>query len=229
MSFNTILPGAYSLDIDAPCNLFTLSVPEAWQQTAKSLAQKRVKLTGKGYPSVPVYSLDSVISACFPQIVQTARRGWQNPGVPWIWSSEQAELGLLPELIQDWLREEFSHCLGDDTVEAALSNLQSEAWQWSPQPTTYSLFDQTVSFQALPYYLATEFLKNPTISFGKDEQYQLTFYRVANTFQGAEFMSWPPYPVSITKGKKEVKNASISFVISFKLQTYPWQSQPVIV
>ncbi|NES24249.1 MAG: RNAseH domain-containing protein, partial [Symploca sp. SIO3E6] len=42
-------------------------------------------------------------------------------------------------------------------------------------------------------------------------------------------MSWPPYPVSITKGKKEVKNASISFVISFKLQTYPWQSQPVIV
>ena len=52
---------------------------------------------------------------------------------------------------------------------------------------------------------------------------------MANTYQGAELMSWPPSPVSITKGKKEVKKADISFVISFKLQTYPWQSQPVIV
>ncbi|MGB3691779.1 MAG: DUF3962 domain-containing protein [Spirulinaceae cyanobacterium] len=229
MSFNTILTGAYSLKVDAPCNLFTLNVPETWRQTAQSLAQQRVKLTGKGYPSVPVYSLDSIISACFPQIIQTARRGWQNSGIPWILSSEQADLDLLPELIKDWLREEFNYCLGDDTVKAALSNLQSEDWQWSPQPSIYSLFDQTVSFQALPYYLATEFLKNSTVSFGKDEQYKLTFYRVANTFQGAELMSWPPFPISITKGKKEVKKADISFVISFKLQTYPWQSQPVIV
>jgi len=229
MSFNTILPGAYSLDLDASCNLFTLKVPETWRQTAQSLARQRVQLGKAVYPGVPVRSLNPIISACFPQIVQTVPKAWKNSGVPWILSSEQAELDLLPELIKDWLREEFSHCLKNDTVEAALSNLQSEAWQWSPQPTTYSLFDQTVSFQALPYYLATEFLKNPTISFGKDEQYQLTFYRVANTFQGAELISWPPYPVSITKGKKEVKNAYISFVISFKLQTYPWQSQAVIV
>ena len=228
MSFNTILPGAYFLNVDAPYNLFTLTVPGTWQQTAKSLAQQRVRLTGKGYPSVPVYSLDSIISACFPQIVQTARWGWQRSDVPWILSSEQAELDLLPELIKDWLREEFSKDLGNDTVEAALSNLPSKAWQWSPSPATYSTFDKALCFQALPYYLATEFLKNPTVSFGKNEQYQLTFYRVANTYQGAELMSWPPSPVSITKGK-EVKKADLSFVISFKLQTYPWQSQPVIV
>lgn len=229
MSFNTILTGAYSLNVDAPYNLFELTVPIAWQQTAKSLTQQRAKLTGKSYASVPVYSLDSIISACFPQIIQTARWGWQNSGVPWILSNEQAELDLLPELIKDWLREQFSKDLGDDTVEAALSNLQSEAWQWSPSQTTYSSLDKTVCFQALPDYLAKEFLKNPTVSFGKDEQYQLTFYRVANTDRGAELMSWPPYPVSITKGKKEVSKADISFVITFKLQTYPWQSQPVIV
>ena len=111
MSFNTILTGAYSLNIDALYNLFTLTVPGTWQQTAKSLAQQRVRLTGKGYPSVPVSSLDSIISACFPQIVQTARWGWQSSGVPWILSSEQAELDLLAELIKDWLREEFSNDL----------------------------------------------------------------------------------------------------------------------
>ena len=229
MSFNTILTGAYSLNIDAPYNLFTLTVPGTWQQTAKSLAQQRVRLTGKGYPSVPVYSLDSIISACFPQIVQTARWGWQRSDVPWILSSEQAELDLLPELIRDWLREEFSKDLGEESVEAALNNLQSEAWQWSPSPATYLTFDKALCFQALPYYLATEFLKNSTVSFGKNEQYQLTFYRVANAYQGAELISWPPSPVSIIKDKKEVKKADISFVISFKLQTYPWQSQPVIV
>ena len=188
MSFNTIFPGAYSLDADAPYNLFELTVPEAWRQTAKSLAQQRVRLTGKGYPSVPVYSLDSIISACFPQIVQTARWGWQRSDVPWILSSEQAELDLLPELIRDWLREEFSKDLGEESVEAALNNLQSEAWQWSPSPATYSTFDKAICFQALPYYLATEFLKNPTVSFGENEQYQLTFYRVANTDRGAELI-----------------------------------------
>ncbi|MGK7897698.1 MAG: DUF3962 domain-containing protein, partial [Xenococcus sp. (in: cyanobacteria)] len=239
MSFNTILTGAYALNTDTPYNLFTLIVPIAWQQAAKSLAQQRVKLTGKGYPSVPVYSLNSIISACFPQIIQTAPFGWKGSGVPWIWSSEPADLDLLPELLKDWLREEFSSCLGENAVEAALNNLNSDAWQWSPQPLTYSLlhkeqkkqtyFAPDIRFQALPYYLAGEFLKNPTVSFGENQQHQLTFYRVANTHRGAELMSWPPYPVSITKNKKEVKTANISFVISLKLQTYPWQSQPVIV
>ncbi len=229
MEYKTIFPGAYFLDADAPYNLFELTVPEAWRQTAKSLARQRVRLTGKGYPSVPVYSLNSIISACFPQIVQTVPKAWNNSSVPWILSSEQAELDLLPELIKDWLREEFSKDLETDTIEAALSNLQSEAWQWSPSPATYSTFDKAVCFQALPYYLATEFLKNPTVSFGENARYQLTFYRVANTYQGAELISWPPSPVSIIKGKKEVKKADISFVISFKLQTYPWQTQPAIV
>lgn len=239
MSFNTILPGAYALNTDAPYNLFTVTVPTPWQQTAKSLAQQRVRLTGKGYPAVPVYSLNSIISACFPQIVQTAPSGWKGSGVPWIWSSEPADLDLLPELIRDWLREEFSDCLEEDAVETALDNLDCDAWQWSPQPTTHSLlhkeqnklasFAPDIRFQALPYYLAGELLKNPTISFGAESQYQLTFYRVANTNRGAELMSWPPYPVSIIKNKKEVKKAHISFVISLKLQTYPWQSQPVIV
>ncbi|MGK7914244.1 MAG: DUF3962 domain-containing protein [Prochloraceae cyanobacterium] len=229
MSFKTILPGAYALNTDTPYNLFTVTVPIPWQQAAKSLAQQRVRLTGKGYPTVPVYSLNSIISACFPQIIQTAPSGWKGSSVPWIWSSEQADLDLLSELLKDWLREEFSQCLGEESVETALNNLKSEDWQWSPKPTTYSSFDKKVCFQALPDYLAGEFLQNPTVSFGADEQYQLTFYRVANAYQGAELMSWPPYPISIIKNKKEVKKADISFVISLKLQTFPWQSQPVIV
>ena len=188
MSFNTILTGAYSLNVDAPYNLFELTVPIAWQQTAKSLADKRVQLGKAVYPGIPVRSLNPIISACFPQIIQTAPKGWKNSGAPWILSSKQAELDLLPELIRDWLREEFSKDLGEESVEAALNNLQSEAWQWSPSLATYSTFDKAVCFQALPYYLATEFLKNPTVSFGENEQYQLTFYRVANTDRGAELI-----------------------------------------
>jgi hypothetical protein len=99
-------------------NLFSLIVPTAWQQVAKSLAQKRVKLLGKGYPSVPVYSLDRIIAASFPQIIQTVRYGWQHPGATWLFATEKAELSNLSEFIKDWLREEFSTSLGEAEVDS---------------------------------------------------------------------------------------------------------------
>ncbi len=228
MSFKTILPSAWELTQDAPYDLFPLSVPIAWQQAAKSLALSRVRLTGKGYPSVPVYSLNSIILACFPQIIKTDPKGWQHSGVPWIFSTEQADLDLFPEFIKDWLREEFSECLGNELVEATLNNLKSLYWQWENKPTTYSLLDKSVCFQALPYYLAEEFLKDPTVFFGAEDQYQLTFYRVVSLNQGAELMSWPPYPVTVAKHQQQVRTADISFVIHFKVQTVPWRTQPII-
>lgn len=97
VTFKTILPGAWELIKDQQYELFSLHVPTAWQQVAKSLAQKRFNLLGRGYPSVPVYSLDPIIAASFPRIIQTVRNGWQRPGVPWILATERAELFNLPE------------------------------------------------------------------------------------------------------------------------------------
>jgi len=239
MTFNTILPGAWELTQDVQYELFSLQVPTAWQQVAKSLAQKRVKLQGKGYPSVPVYSLDPIIATSFPRIIQTLRHGWQRPGVPWLLATEHANLSDLPCFIKDWLREEFSKCLGDDEVESSLAQLDDNGWNWEEEPTTYSLlrqpesrYDIDVRFQGLPDYFAGEFLKNPTVYFYGDVQYQLTFYRVVSLNQGAELMSWPPHRVPlikvINKEKKQVGTAHISFVIRFKLQTVPWRNDPII-
>lgn len=165
MTFNTILPGAWELTQDVQYDFFSLRVPTAWQQVAKSLASKRVKLLGKGYPSVPVYSLDPIIAASFPRIIKTVRNGWQRPGVSWVFATEAAEQSHLPGFIKDWLREEFSECLGDNEVESSLEKLDEDAWHWEEEPTTYSLLQQPESryqidlrFQALPDYLATEFL-----------------------------------------------------------------------
>ncbi|MFB2894961.1 pPIWI_RE module domain-containing protein [Aerosakkonemataceae cyanobacterium BLCC-F50] len=239
MAFKNILLGAWELNQDVEYNLFSLIVPTAWQQVAKSLAQARVKLVGKGYPSVPVYSLDPLINASFPNIIQTMRNGWKYPSVPWILATETADISYLPDLIKDWLREEFNESLGDDEVESKLNTLDNEAWHWEKEPTNYSIWHQPenrnfldVRFQALPDYLAKEFLKNPTICFEGNVQYQLTFYHVLSLDKGSELMSWPPQRVPLIKRKEkkdlEVGEAYISFIISFKLQTVPWRNQPII-
>jgi len=231
--FNTLLPGAWELTEDVEYNLFSLIVPTAWQQVAKSLAQKRVKLLGKGYPSVPVYSLDRIIAASFPQIIQTVRYGWQHPGATWLFATEKAELSDLSEFIKDWLREEFSTSLGEAEVDSCLEKLDNQAWQWE-EPKTYSLLRQPqhqydeIRFQALPDYLAVKFLENPHVCFGGNDRYQLTFYRVIRLNQGAELMSWPPHQVSLIEKNEEVGTANISFVIRFKLQTVPWRQEPMI-
>jgi hypothetical protein len=233
MTFKTILPGAWKITKELQYTLFSLQVPTAWQQVAKSLAQKRVKLLGKGYPSVPSGSLDPIIAASFPKIIQTARQGWQRPGVPWVFATETADLSDLPEFIKDWLREEFSDCLGEEEVESILEQLDHSAWHWEA-PQTYSLLHPPetpygdMRFQAIPDYLATEFLKNPQVGFGVNNQYELTFYRVVSINQGSELMSWPPHPVSLIERNQQVGTAHISFVIRFKLQTVPWRKEPMI-
>ncbi|MDH6065365.1 pPIWI_RE module domain-containing protein [Umezakia ovalisporum] len=235
MAFKIILPGAWELTKDEQYELFSLHVPTVWQQVAKTLAQKRVKLLGRGYPSVPVYSLEPIMAASFPRIIQTVRNGWQRPGVPWILATERAELFNLPDLIKDWLREEFSYCLGDDEVESILNKLDDNVWEWDKKSTVYPLLlppnnphKIDIRWQAIPDYLAGEFLKNPQVTFGWDNQYQLTFYQVVNLKPGAELMSWPPYRVPLIKKKKQVGTVNISFVIHFKLQTVPWRNQPMI-
>ncbi|MUG97167.1 DUF3893 domain-containing protein [Scytonema sp. UIC 10036] len=235
MTFKHILPGAWELTQDVQYELFSLLVPTPWQQVAKSLAQKRVKLLGRGYPSVPVYSLDRIIAASFPNIITTERNGWQRPGVPWLLATERADLFDLPGFIKDWLREEFSNCLGDDEVETILDKLDDDTWEWEDEPRIYPLRSQEknqygidILFQAIPDFLAVEFLKNPEVTFGVNNQYQLTFYRVVSLNGGAELMSWPPNQIPLIKNNKQLGTADISFVIRFNLQTVPWRNEPMI-
>jgi hypothetical protein len=237
MTFNTILPGAWELTQDIQRDFFKLYVPNSWQQVAKSLAQQRARLQGKRYSSVPVYSLDPIIAASFPQIIQTMRNGWQRPGIPWIFATEPTNnLNDLPTFIKDWLREEFCGCLGEKDVESSLNRLDDNLWHWEDEPMSYSLLNQPenrsedIRFQALPDYLAEEFLKNPVVCFvGEGNiEYHLTFYRVVNLKKGAELMSWPPHRIPLIKSKKQIGTADISFVIRFKLQTVPWRNHPIV-
>ncbi len=233
MAFKTILPGAWELTEDVEYNLFSLVVPIAWQQVAKAMAQERAKLRKKAYSSIPVRSLDPIIGASFPNIIQTRRNGWQYPGQPWILATEPVDLLYLPQFIKDWLREEFSQDLGEEEVNLRLDTLDDQAWNWGKKSTPYSIWNQAkdnngvdIRFRALPDYIANEFLKQPTIFFhGEKVDYLLTFYRVVNFNQGSELMSWPPQRVLVTKSNDE---AYISFVIYFKLQTIPWRKEPIL-
>ena len=115
--------------------------------------------------------------------------------------------------------EEFNWCVGKNEVEAAISRLQNSDWRWSDQ--TY--VPNEIPFQAISDYLAQKFLQNPTVTFGADNQYQLTFYRVTRFEDGAELMSWTPTPIPVGKGQ-----TFVSFVIRFRLQTVSWREDRLI-
>ncbi|KYC40195.1 hypothetical protein WA1_27020 [Scytonema hofmannii PCC 7110] len=241
---SNILPGAWEpKQDDVKYEIFSLHVPTAWQQVAQSLASKRANGGFSKYSSVPVSSVDRIITASFPQIIKTQRFGWQRPGIPWLFATETVNIASLPMFVKDWLREEFSWCLGEEEVDSRLENLNDDDWCWEEEPITNPFWYQQNSeykidfrFQVLPDYLAKEFLKNPTVCFDGNAQYQLTFYQVVRLDQGAELMSWPPYRVPLIKVVKEeninqeqvIGEAYISFVIQFKLHTVPWRSQPMI-
>ncbi len=157
------------------------------------------------------------------------RNGWQKGNVPWLLATGTTDISDLGNLIKDWLIEEFS-CLED--VESQLTILNNDDWQWENSQTYELLHPQNKIetsnlYQAIPDYLAEKFLQKPTVSFGVDEQYELTFYRVVS-LQGAELMSWPPSEVTVTKGKETTETAYISFVLEFVLQTVPWREKPIV-
>ncbi|MHC5768106.1 MAG: pPIWI_RE module domain-containing protein [Nostoc sp.] len=225
-----ILPGAWELTATNPTyKLSVIYVSTTWRQVANNLAQQRARLQGKSYRAVPVYSLEPLVVGSFPKIIKTLRNGWQKDNVPWLLATETTDISDLGNLIKDWLIEEFSSL---EDVESQLANLNNDDWRWEDSQTYELLYPQNKVetsnlYQAIPDYLAKEFLKNPRVSFGVDEQYQLTFYRVVS-LQSAELMSWPPSEVTVTKGKETTETAYISFVIEFVLQTVPWREKPIV-
>ena len=234
MANKIILPGAWELTQDDNLPLYSLTVPTQWRQGARYLAKQRSRITKK-YPSVPVSSLDPIVSASFPQIVKTVRKGWQQPGIPWLYASKKVNLSHLPNLIKDWLREEFTR-LGEETVNNVLSNLKNNDWQWDNTPIYLSLLEPPAEgnldfrFQAIPDYIAKKFLEtgNTIIFEGDNVEHELKFYPVVRLNQGAELMSYPPYEVPLIENKEHKGFVFVSFVIKFFLQTVPRRKQPLI-
>jgi len=215
MLINRLIPGAWKLTEAAQTPIYALHVPTTWRQVAQTLNQQRAR---SGYRSIPVRSLDSIIGTTFPQIICTNRKIWWGQSSPWLFATDRADIAELPFLVISWFREEFSWCIEEAELEAALSRLQNSEWKWSTQ--IYSPND--IPFQAIPDYLAQKF-QNSTISFGATNQYQLTFYRVTCFEKGSELMSWPPIPIPVGNGQ-----TFVSFVIRFRLQSVPWRQEKLV-
>ncbi len=241
--FDSLLLGAWEPIHNVKYEIFSLQVPVPWRQVAQSLASLRTSRGHSKYPSVPVSSLDPIITASFPQIIKTGRYGWQRSGVPWIFATEKVNLSSLADFVKDWLREEFSWCLGENEVNSRLQKLNNNDWQWDNKVISNYSWNQPGSnykidfrYQIVSDYLAKEFLKQSKVIFDGDIQRQLTFYRVVRLDKGAELMSWPPTRISViedvetddTELEKKASEAYISFVITFKVHTVPWRDQPMI-
>lgn len=191
-NFDTLLLGAWKLIEDMEYNIHYLLVPVAWSQVAQSLASERAKSGHSKYPSIPVSSLNHIISATFPQIIKTERNAWRRSGTPWIFASEAVDISHLPELVKDWLREEFSWCLGENAVDLRLAKLNNNDWRWEKKIITNFYWSEADSnykidfrYKVMPNFLAREFLKNSTVTFYGESKHQLTFYPVVR-LEGAE-------------------------------------------
>ena len=235
MAKKIILPGAWELTQADEIKLYQLTVPTEWRQRVRYLAGEKARLRG-GYPSIPVSSLDPIVSASFPQIIKTVRYGWQRPEIPWLYALEQVDLSCLPELIKDWLLEEYVWCLGGETVDNVLNRLGNSQWQWDNATIDLSLLEPPAAnnidfrFQAVPDYIAKRFLEqdNTIIFQGENAEHELKFYPVVRLNQGAELMSYPPYEIPLIENKEQKGRVFISFVIKFTLQTVPRRKQPLI-
>ncbi len=244
MAYNRILPGAWELTKEIEHKIYTLRVPTGFQSVAQALARDAQMGGHRRYSSVPVRSLDPLIAASFPQIIQTARRAWEKDPKPWLFATEKLpDLSLLSLFVKGWLREEFS-CIED--VSSRLDNLDDNLWCWDENPITYpNPYDIDTRYSVLPDYLAKLFLENQPIPFrwhydknsNEFQEKELTFYRVVRLQQGAELMSWPPTKTLYQKKQKKPDDSTyevtideipVSFVIKFQLQTVPWRKEPVI-
>lgn len=174
---DSLLLGAWEPIHNVKYEIFSLQVPVPWRQVAQSLASLRSSRGHSKYPSIPVSSLDPIITASFPQIIKTGRYGWQRSGVPWIFATEKVDISsYLPDFVKDWLREEFSWCLGEDEVNSHLQKLNNNDWHWDNKVITNYSWNQpgsnyTIDFryQIVSDYLAKEFHTDEIASEVDDE------------------------------------------------------------
>ncbi|MDY7004519.1 MAG: DUF3962 domain-containing protein [Cyanobacteriota bacterium] len=225
---NNIELSAWSLNEDISRLIYLLYPLPEYIEVAQKLAKERQDITNRG-SSIPIRSLNPLMLASFNSIFHTLPGSWNQSEKPWIFSTETPQdMSRMPILVRGWLREEFTSKLGEKQVESHLDKTRNIEWQWQSKPIQLSLLNSTdeeqknILYQAIPDYLAQEFLKQPEITLTNGQS--LKFYRVVQ-LRGAELMSWPPIETSDSNSKSKIW---ISLVIHFYLHTLPWRKSPVI-
>lgn len=206
-----------------------LSFPETWKDELKNL---QAEITDRSVDkiNVPIANLNKTLRALVPNLIYiepyAAKSGERAPK-RWLYATEAIDTQALYLIITAWVHTQFSKA-SDARRSQLLKKLKAVDWQWEPSIITGKWSQEEngtakldiSNFILLPHVLAAKLSQNDVlITFGSEN---LRFRRAplgVGTL-GAELVSWPPI--------KYDDKWYWSVVITFTLQTIPFQSFPVL-
>lgn len=204
----------------------TLSLPETWKNELRNL---QAEITGRSVDktNVPIANLNKALRALVPDLIYiepyAAKSGERAPK-RWLYATEAIDTQALYLIVNAWVHTQFSKASdarrSQLLAQLKVGDLQWQPCTWSQEKNGTAKLDDISNFILLPHVLAAQLSKeNVEIEFGSE---MLRFRRAplgAGTL-GAELVSWPPI--------KYDDKWYWSVVVTFTLQTIPFQSFPVL-
>ena len=230
--YNQLRTLSFQLDESKPLEPHTfqsLSFPESWKNELRNL---QAEIIGRSVDktNVPIANLNKALRALVPDLIyiepNAAKSGEWAPK-RWLYAAGAIAPEALHLIVTAWVHTQFSKA-SDARRSQLLNRLKVEDLHWNPSTVTGTWSQETngtakldnSNFILLPHVLAAQLSQeNVSIEFGSEI---LRFRRAPLGIgtQGAELVSWPPI--------KYDEKWYWSVVITFTLQTLPFQSFPVL-
>lgn len=202
-----------------------LKFPEAWKNELGSL-QAEIKNRPVDKTYVPIGLLNKAMRALVPDLIHISPKAAQSDATSWLYSTTPIDSKALYLIVNAWVKTQFSKA-SETSITNLLKKLKADDLLW--QPTTIDVNEWTTepngtaklgsdnTFILLPHILAAKLSQdNVTIHWHSQV---LRFRRAPMLGTQSELVSWPPM---------KYKDWYWSVVITFTVQTVPFQNFPVI-
>ena len=219
-----------------PFTFYQLHFPEEWKRVLRELL---AEATGRdtNYIRLPIAILNAALRALVPDLIYIAYdadKKEQNPlsPHPWLYSATVIDPEALTIIIHSWIRVAFAKA-PLESRQGVHGSIQAKDLVWQKVPVDLAQWTTRENgtaapvrgdtFVLLPHLIAAK-LSEPGVSLDYGAE-QLRFRRapLSSGKQGAELISWPPMAYEPAK-----KRWYYSIIITFTVQTVPFQPYPVI-
>ena len=202
-----------------------LKFPEAWKNELRSL-QAEIKNRPVDKTTVPIGLLNKAMRALVPDLIHIAPKAAQSEAQSWLYSTTPIDSKALYLIVNAWVKTQFFKA-SETSITNLLKKLKADdlVWQptaidvneWTTEPNGTAKLGSDNTFILLPHILAAKLSQdNVTIHWHSQV---LRFRRAPMLGTQSELVSWPPM---------KYKDSYWSVVITFTVQTVPFQNFPVI-
>ncbi len=203
-----------------------LKFPEAWKNELRSL-QAEIKNRPVDQTNVPIGLLNKAMRALVPDLIHIAPKAAQSNDKSWLYSTTPIDSKALYLIVNAWVKTQFSKA-SETSITNLLKKLKPDdlLWQptaidvneWTTEPNGTAKLGSDNTFILLPHILAAKLSQDNVTIHWHSEVLRFRRAPMLGT-QGSELVSWPPM---------KYKDWYWSVVITFTVQTVPFQNFPVI-